>query len=204
MKSFLMVICVFFLMVGTALALPMGFNGHYYEVIETPDNDIGWEQARDIAFGMTHTDNSTIYLGHLATVASQGENDFITNLLGESENKDTYFLGGYQTPQTDESTLARRKADWHWVTGENWDFTKWRTGEPNNTYSGGGSEEHLEIFSTQGGLWNDVQSVDGRGRWGYVVEYEIASFAPVPEPSTILLLGCGLLGLAGVARKRNK
>ena len=44
------------------------------------------------------------------------------------------------------------------------------------------------------GSWNRDGDRDGEGN----------SFAPVPEPTTIFLLGSGLIGIAGIARKKFK
>jgi hypothetical protein len=45
--------------------------------------------------------------------------------------------------------------------------------------------------------WNDDLESDGAIK-GYVAE----RVAPVPEPGTIMLLGSGLIGLAGWGRKK--
>jgi hypothetical protein len=39
---------------------------------------------------------------------------------------------------------------------------------------------------------------------GIELTIETAAVSPVPEPSTVLLLGCGILGLIGISRKRIK
>lgn len=46
--------------------------------------------------------------------------------------------------------------------------------------------------------------VDGGNHWSGVAEIRIYSDVsnPIPEPSTMLLLGFGLVGLAGISRKR--
>ena len=126
-----------------------GGNGHFYEVIDASST---WFTAETAAGMMTHG-NST---GYLATVTSQDEWDFLVNSFVIPESNG-YWIGGYQPEDSPEPG-----GGWTWITGEPWDFTVWRPGEPNNS----GNEDGLEI-RTSG--WNDhVRSVM---RSGYVVEY---------------------------------
>jgi len=56
------------------------------------------------------------------------------------------------------------------------------------------------------GLDVDITDSTGGLAWdgSVTVSYEYEPAAAVPEPSTILLLGSGLLGAAGLRRKRKK
>jgi hypothetical protein len=67
------------------------------------------------------------------------------------------------------------------------------------------------IFDFGGGVFFDV--VDAGSNWaGYLIgsgqvdfPYPVqldVSYSPVPEPSTFALLGTGILGLAGAARRK--
>lgn len=61
------------------------------------------------------------------------------------------------------------------------------------------------LFETTQGDYNFVYSgSDLSGETGWV-EYKITTkaFNPVPEPATLMLFGVGLLGVAGVSRKKT-
>lgn len=106
-------------------------TGHYYERILIPGN-ITWHQCRDSAISAG---------GYLATATSQEENDFLANLA----NPYATFLGG-----TDEAV----EGQWHWITGEPWLFTAWRSGEPNNAWN---DEDYIGLDPVDR-QWNDMRN----------------------------------------------
>lgn len=79
--------------------------------------------------------------GHMATISSQAENDYIYNILKKANCKDAYF------------GLVRHEGKFQWVTGEPVVYTNWNPGEPNNQ----DNNEDCAMFynKSQPGRWND-------------------------------------------------
>ena len=81
--------------------------------------------------------------GHLATITSKEENDYVYNLLTQSEYDSAYF----------GLSDSEQEGVWKWVTGEPFTYNNWHTGEPNSHYSA----EDYAMFYWQfpDGTWND-------------------------------------------------
>lgn len=151
-----------------------GGNGHFYEVVVV-STAISWTSARDAAVAAG---------GHLATITSAGENAFVSSLVTLSGQN--AFLGGYQVDPG-----ASANAGWAWVTGEEWGYTNWAGGEPND--QGSPNESFLEMWG--GGVWNDVpEAGSGYSQFAYVVEF-------VPGPGGFAIVGA--VGFA-VGRRRDR
>lgn len=130
------------------------FNGHYYQVYDTP---VTWDEAK------AHCESLG---GHLATITSDEENSFIKNLIS-SGTKNAYWLG---------ASDVEEEGVWKWITGEPFEFTDWGSGEPNND----SDEDYLELlikaFNYQS-KWNDSASSAGGGmvslqNHGFICEWD--------------------------------
>ena len=81
--------------------------------------------------------------GHMATVTSAAEQAFVRALCSNCT-----WLGGEQSEGSCEPGCG-----WNWSTGEEWSFTAWRKGEPNNSVG----EYFLALEGqTLDGGWNDA------------------------------------------------
>jgi hypothetical protein len=140
---------------------------------------------------------------HLVTLTTADDNDIIWNKLSAKKEQGTryasYWPRGYQTDLTVEPF-----GHWGWVTGEAWTYKAWPPNKPNNGV--GEIQQYLHHRVALTGEWDDT---DNRGHMGgYVVEFgqspnlsSASATIPSPEPATMLLLGFGLIGLAGLQRK---
>jgi len=141
-------------------------NRHWYQAVAL-NKSISWTEARSAAERMSF-DNKR---GHLVTITSAAENQFIVDHFPKAISN-RYWIGGYQ----DRSAPDYREPDggWRWVTGERWDYTNWYPGEPTNSE---GVEDYL-CFIASSGQWNDAGNSPGQNGapgppfFGFVVEYE--------------------------------
>ncbi|MBD3221929.1 hypothetical protein GF314_11875 [bacterium] len=133
-------------------------NGHHYEVIETA---VSWHEAEALAEARTWDGKQ----GHLCTITSQEENDFVFwEVVGGNQQTPLGdpWLGGYQN-----SPNSPPDENWHWVTDEPWDWTNWDDGEPND-YDEPYAELFLNFQLWGDGFWNDHHGLNYKT---FVVEY---------------------------------
>lgn len=135
-----------------------GGNGHWYEAVPST---LWWPEAMAAA-------SESQWLGvngHLATIVSQAEHEWVLDNLGQLS---AYWLGGYQDPWDS----VQPSTNWHWVTGEQWGFTNWYVGEPNDE-GPSGPEFYLNTTTIEN-TWNDWGAYPACCPiGGYIVEYSI-------------------------------
>ena len=159
----------------------VGGNGHQYRAVPG-FTGLTWDMANTLAQQQG---------GYLASITSAAENNFVFGLINSSPFFNSFngagpAIGGYQT-----DSLAEPAGHWAWTSGEAWSYTSWGAGLPNNIPPG---PDKLVYYSgigrTPASTWDDLPGNDagafGVGIGGYVVEV-------VPEPSSLAIIGCGLL-----------
>lgn len=165
-------------------------NGHYYEVVP---GFISWYDAMVSAASRNYAG----MVGHLTTITSAEETSFVVTAFVTPHE---YWIGGYQ--DTSDAASRQPAGGWRWVTGEQWSYTNWQPGEPNDsTVNGYPTEDCLVIAGDDGG-WNDMNGNEFGSFWyadrgrGYIVEYDV-----IPEPLSIVGLACGLVSMFGIIRR---
>ena len=127
------------------------FAGHLYIVFE---GEYHWFDAYELCEEMG---------GHLATITSEREQAVITELMSlETRTMSSYWIGG-----------IRLTDGFHWITGEPFEYTNWKSGQPNfareNQYFIR-VETSLLAAVEEPGRWNDD---DYQYKYGFVCEFKL-------------------------------
>lgn len=116
--------------------------GRYTYVVEK----FTWEEAR--------IDSIRNPKSHLATITSKFEQGIVENVmqvarqvysLDTSSPSNAAFLGADD---------KQKEGQWQWITGEDWEFSLWANGEPNNREE----EDFLIIDFRTNYYWNDAKN----------------------------------------------
>lgn len=118
-----------------------------YEIIK--ERHLTWEEAKEKCEKAG---------GHLVTITSQEEMDYIKQTLQLGSGR--YWIGAYRED----------KSNWKWVTGEEWNYTNWSEGEPNDSSNVISNENRVVTWGN--GEWNDLNEKNTGEQNGYICEWE--------------------------------
>lgn len=133
-------------------------NGHWYQRVEVP---MSWPDADAVCRALG---------GHLATLTSPAENDFVYFKLAADS---IAWLGA----QRDSA------GQWSWITGEPFDWTNWAPGEPSNWEN---VERCLNYGTSvlthfrKGSQWNDHHESGEHSGWP--LTYPVCEWEPPAQP----------------------
>ena len=132
-----------------------------YEVIGA---DVSWSEAKSRCESAG---------GHLATITSEEEFNQIVGLASQS-GYSHFWIGGYTSVSGDGSITA------YWITGEDFNYSRWSQGEPSGKDTDGTPESCLMLWNIERlGGWgfndqrdNPIDAGNLYGKMAYVCEWE--------------------------------
>lgn len=136
-------------------------DNHAYLLIYTDVNS--WEEAQSYCESLG---------GHLATITSAEENEFVYSYVVASGSRNAYF------GMTDKN----REGTWEWCTGEEFSYSNWAPDQPSDSVG----EENYGMYwdNYSNGEWNDG-SFDGNHpficEWDNAADSVIMSDAVLPD-----------------------
>lgn len=142
------------------------FNDHCYKLFTEKKN---WISAQEFCRSLG---------GHLVTISSEAENNFVTSILDGSA-----AMIGLSDAET-EGTMV-------WVTNEAVVYTNFSSGEPNNERN----EDYCLIFTN--GKWNDGHLE--REKWNFVCEWD----SKIPQKKNTYTITYDYKGGTKIGEKDN-
>ncbi|MBX7134583.1 MAG: putative Ig domain-containing protein [Fimbriimonadaceae bacterium] len=145
-------------------------NGHWYKAVVVPGG-ITQPTAKAAAEAMG---------GHLATLTSAAENDFVFGLI-DSPPYWNHLANGVG-PWIGARSASSPAYSWAWLSGEPWTYTNWMSGQPDNT------DQTAVAFAThitgvRMNAWDNVSPDNTGGITPPVISYVVEASSENGVPS---------------------